>query len=82
VSNHFESKRRKKGSYLYYGIITAVIAAAMLMWGILSAVKGENVWSIIVSFIAAAVWGGTAAISFYVYRDANKAMLTSDSDDS
>ncbi len=74
----FEKSHQKKKSYLYYGLITAALAGAMLVWGILSAVRGDGFWLAAVSFISAAVWGVTAGLSLYVYYDANRTVLKSD----
>ncbi len=73
---------KKRISYLYYGLITSALAGFMLVWGILSAVRGEGLWVIVTSFIAAAVWCVTAAMSLYVYYDANRSTISSDNIDS
>ncbi len=82
MKDYFGKKRHKKSSYLYYGIVTALIAAAMVVLGITFAVKDESVWSVAARFAAAAVWGVTAALSFYFYKDANRDLLNSDDEDS
>ncbi len=82
MKDYFEKRYRKKKSYLYYGLVTAAIAAAMLVWGILSAVRGDGFAIAAISFIAAAVWGITSGLSLYVYYDANRSGLQSDDDTS
>ncbi len=81
MKGYFERRHQKKKSYLYYGLITAALAAAMLVWGILSAVNGKGFWIAAVSFISAAVWGVTAGLSLYVYYDANRTVLNLDDEE-
>lgn len=78
MKDYFDKSQQKKKSYLYYGLITAALACAMLVWGILSAVNEKGFWIAAVSFISAAVWGVTAGLSLYVYYDANRTVLKSD----
>lgn len=78
MKEYFEEKRKKKASYLYYGLAASAMTTLTVTAGILSAVRGESVQIIASSFAAAAVWCFTAVLSFYIFYDANRAAFKSD----
>ncbi len=82
MKDYYEVNRRKKASYLYYGLITAAFAGFTIVWGILSAVRREALGIVLTCFIAAAFWVVSTIMSLYVFYDANRATLKSDNIDS
>lgn len=78
MKDYYEPSHRKKSSYLYYGLITAALACFSVVWGILSAVRGESLSIVITCFIGAVFWAAAALLSLYVFYDANRSSIASD----
>lgn len=78
MKDYYETNKRKKTAYLYYGLITAALTGLTLVSGVLSAIRGEGLPIVLTSFGAAIFWGAAAFISFYVFYNANRSSIASD----